>query len=295
LIAPIKKDQLAQSSVGSAPASSAPVGLALVRGLLSGPIDIDKLDYLQRDSLHAGVPYGRNFDQRRLLSSLCVGPTGRDIGITVKGKTAAEMMVFSRYVMFSEVYWHHAVRSGTAMLQRLVFELGSLAQPDEWLAWGDQQMHQQLLQASQSQTHLSGLAHGLFGRQRQLYKRLLEFNFTENPQAHEALARRSYAELVACAGRLAERLSRRISQPLQATDILIDAPPVKLEVQFKLSVKLGDGQYQSLDSLSPVVHALATEQFDNYVKRVHVFIAPERRRDLNLGKEELAEELLRCV
>ncbi len=91
-----------------------------MRGLLSGPIDIDKLDYLQRDSLHAGVPYGRNFDQRRLLSSMCVGPTGRDIGITVKGKTAAEMMVFSRYVMFSEVYWHHAVRSGTAMLQRLV-------------------------------------------------------------------------------------------------------------------------------------------------------------------------------
>ncbi len=129
------------------------VGLALVRGLLSGPIDIDKLDYLQRDSLHAGVPYGRNFDQRRLLSSLCVGPTGRDIGITIKGKTAAEMMVFSRYVMFSEVYWHHAVRSGTAMLQRLVYELGSAAQPEQWLAWGDQQMHSQLLALSQTQTH----------------------------------------------------------------------------------------------------------------------------------------------
>ena len=33
-----------------------------LRSCLSGPIDIDKLDYLQRDSLHAGVPYGRNFD-----------------------------------------------------------------------------------------------------------------------------------------------------------------------------------------------------------------------------------------
>jgi hypothetical protein len=29
------------------------------------------------------------------------------------------MMVFARYVMFSEVYWHHAVRSATAMLQRI--------------------------------------------------------------------------------------------------------------------------------------------------------------------------------
>ena len=33
------------------------------------------------------------------------------------------MMVFSRYVMFSEVYWHHAVRSATAMLQRAFYLL----------------------------------------------------------------------------------------------------------------------------------------------------------------------------
>ncbi len=124
---------------------------------------------------------------------------------------------------------------------------------------------------------------------------MLEFNFTENPQAHRALARRSYADLVVCAGRLAERLSQHMARPLKATDILIDAPPVKLEVQFKLSVKLADGEYQSLDSLSPVVHALATEQFDNYVKRVHVFIAPERRHELDLTKEALVEELIESV
>src|SRR5690349_13264124 len=33
----------------------------ILSSLLSGPIDIDKMDYLQRDSLHAGVPYGRHF------------------------------------------------------------------------------------------------------------------------------------------------------------------------------------------------------------------------------------------
>ncbi len=127
------------------------------------------------------------------------------------------MMVFSRYVMFSEVYWHHAVRSGTAMLQRLVFELGQSAQHKQWVSWGDSQMHEQLLSLSASREELHGLAHGLFGRQRCLYKRLLEFNFTENPQAHAALARRSYADLVACAGRLAERLSRGLARPLRAT------------------------------------------------------------------------------
>src|SRR5262245_56486833 len=38
----------------------------ILRSLLSGPIDVDKIDYLMRDSLHAGVPYGRHFDRRRL-------------------------------------------------------------------------------------------------------------------------------------------------------------------------------------------------------------------------------------
>jgi HD superfamily phosphohydrolase len=266
--------------------------LALVHGILSGPIDIDKLDYLQRDSLHAGVPYGRNFDQRRLLASLCVGPSGREVAITAKGKTAAEMMVFSRYVMFSEVYWHHAVRSATAMLQRLVYGLGNQHAAEQWLDWGDMQMNAHLRAAAQHDPCLEPLAAGLFGRQRGLYKRLLEFSYVENPQAHRALARRSYADLVACSQRLAERLSRYTSRPLAATDLLIDAPPVKLEVQFNLSVKLASGEFQTLSSLSPVVRALATEQFDDYVKRVHVFIAPGRRGEIQLSREQLAEELL---
>src|SRR6187401_3043558 len=95
----------------------------ILKSMLSGPIDIDKMDYLVRDSLHAGVPYGRNFDQQRLIGSLCLNQAGDGLAITDKGRTAAEMMVFARYVMFSEVYWHHGVRSATAMLQRAFYLL----------------------------------------------------------------------------------------------------------------------------------------------------------------------------
>jgi HD superfamily phosphohydrolase len=75
----------------------------LLRSMLSGPIDVDKMDYLSRDSLHAGVPYGRNFDQPRLIQSLCLNEAGDRLAITDKGKTAAELMVFARCVMFREV------------------------------------------------------------------------------------------------------------------------------------------------------------------------------------------------
>ena len=41
----------------------------ILTSLLSGPIDVDKMDYLSRDSLHAGVPYGRNYDRPRLIGA----------------------------------------------------------------------------------------------------------------------------------------------------------------------------------------------------------------------------------
>ena len=269
----------------------------LLRGLLSGPVDIDKLDYLQRDSLHAGVPYGRNFDTRRLIGSLCIGPNRREIAITEKGKTAAEMMVFSRYVMFSEVYWHHAVRSATAMFQRLVFALAATANPSEWLKLSDAQMAEQLLLRAQSDPGLLSLAEGLFGSQRKLYKRLLQFSYVENAAAHGMLARRPYSELVLIAARLAERLSRQLASPLRPTDVLIDAPPVKLEVQFQLPVKNQGGtpSFQQLGDMSPVVQALATRQFDDYVKRVRVFVHPDRRHEIQLEPLALTHELLAAV
>ena len=52
----------------------------ILQSMLSGPIDIDKMDYLARDSLHAGVPYGRHFDQGRLLGSLCLNDGRRWAG-----------------------------------------------------------------------------------------------------------------------------------------------------------------------------------------------------------------------
>jgi len=57
----------------------------ILASMLSGPIDIDKMDYLFRDSLHAGVPYGRHFDQQRLLGSLCLNRAGDALAITDKG------------------------------------------------------------------------------------------------------------------------------------------------------------------------------------------------------------------
>lgn len=250
---------------------------SILRSMLSGPIDIDKLDYLERDSLHAGVPYGRNFDRNRLVHSLCVDTARHRLAISEKGKTAAEMMVFARYVMFSEVYWHHAVRSGTAMLQRAVYELRE--QEDLANAWADMDeatMQESLLEVSRGKP-FEPCVLGLFGLRRNLYKRIAQFDNLSDPELHRSLARRPYPEIVSIARELTRMVQPLVELPIRENDLLIDTPPVKLEVQFDLQVRLRDGGFLPLSELSPVVQSLATQQFDALVKRVRVFVAPHLR------------------
>ncbi|MFO0011744.1 MAG: HD domain-containing protein [Planctomycetota bacterium] len=250
---------------------------SILRSMLSGPIDIDKLDYLERDSLHAGVPYGRNFDRYRLVHSLCVDTARHRLAISEKGKTAAEMMVFARYVMFSEVYWHHAVRSGTAMLQRAVYELRE--QEDLANAWADMDeatMQESLLEVSRGKP-FEPCVLGLFGLRRNLYKRIAQFDNLSDPELHRSLARRPYPEIVSIARELTRMVQPLVELPIRENDLLIDTPPVKLEVQFDLQVRLRDGGFLPLSELSPVVQSLATQQFDAIVKRVRVFVAPHLR------------------
>ncbi len=139
-------------------------------GLVSGSIDLDKIDYLKRDAVMCGVPYGE-IDVERLLACLVVVELDgrRTLGVREKGLSALESLLFAKYQMYRNVYWHHAVRSATAMFKRLVrdavarsaIEPASLAE-----ATDDALMHD--LAAGDG----TGLAAAL--RERRLYKRALE-------------------------------------------------------------------------------------------------------------------------
>lgn len=248
--------------------------LRLLRSILSGPIDIDKMDYLERDSLHCGVPYGRNFDKNRLIQSLVLNAAGDGLAITSKGKTAAELMVFARYVMFSEVYWHHAVRSATCMFARAFFELRQ-----------DLDLHDLFQQTEAEVIHrLRDLARGgpsepllegIFGPRRQIYKRVFECTLHHHGEVYEFLARQPFDFLVRCAARLSVELGSAIGRQLSPTDILIDAPPGNREVEFQVDIFFPkENRYRPLREVSPVVRALAGTQFDDYVKRVRIYAHP---------------------
>ena len=259
--------------------------LRLMRSILSGPIDIDKMDYLERDSLHAGVPYGRNFDRARLIQSLIVNQAGDGLAISSKGKTAAELMVFARYVMFSEVYWHHAVRSATCMFARSFYELHrsldlkTLFQQSEFDVIRE-------LRAAGKQSIIAPLLDGLFGPKRRLHKRVIELSLYQTPELYRQIAGRPFADLLNVARRLTERVARELSCAVEPIDLLIDAPPLHKEVEFKVDIyHAKEKKYHPLSYVSPVVSALARTQFDDYVKRVRVFADPVLAQKLS-GRAE---------
>jgi HD superfamily phosphohydrolase len=252
----------------------------ILASLLSSPIDIDKMDYLSRDSLHAGVPYGRHFDQQRLIGSLCLNQAGDALAITDKGRTAAEMMVFARYVMFSEVYWHHAVRSATAMLQRAFYLLRERLDFGVLFPLGETEFVAHLQDAARG-TPAAGLLDGLFGPQRRLHKRLAQFSYLEDRPLYERLARRPYDWLVRASAELARLVSARLGKPIDATELLFDAPPIEREVEFNIEIySAKEDRYWPFADVSPIVRTFENERFDDYVKRVRVFAAPEIVREV---------------
>ena len=89
------------------------------RQLLSGVLDPDKLDYLNRDAFYCGVPYGI---QDTEFSLAALEPDFQK-GITINSKSivAVENLLFSKYLMYRTVYWHKTVRIVTAMMKKNLF------------------------------------------------------------------------------------------------------------------------------------------------------------------------------
>ncbi|MDR1901858.1 MAG: HD domain-containing protein, partial [Treponema sp.] len=90
--------------------------LLFYRKLLSGTLDPDKLDYLNRDARFCGVPYGVQ-DVDFILSRL-FPDRERGVDIDSRGIPGVESILFSKYLMYRTVYWHHSVRSATAMIKK---------------------------------------------------------------------------------------------------------------------------------------------------------------------------------
>lgn len=81
--------------------------------IIGDAFGVDRIDYLLRDSHHAGVAYGK-FDHFRLIDTLRILPKSNDgdgsiepaLGVQEGGLHSAEALLLARYFMYTQVYFH---------------------------------------------------------------------------------------------------------------------------------------------------------------------------------------------
>jgi len=206
--------------------------------LISGSLDLDKLDYLRRDAFMCGVPYGE-IDVDRLMNSLTVVQVdGRsEIGLVEKGLSALESLLFARYQMYRNVYWHHAVRSATAMYKRLVEDAVHAGSLDArtLAAFTDEGLLHDL--AGRAPTPLLGAL-----RERRLYKRALQCPAADLP----ADAAEWIADDPPLTRAVEDALARELG--LNPGELLLDYPAKTQMLGLDMPVQQRNGDVRRLTS-----------------------------------------------
>ncbi|NMC43910.1 MAG: HD domain-containing protein [candidate division Zixibacteria bacterium] len=111
---PLKTEHIVKLALGKKEAKDLPFSdwEAILSEIITGDaFGVDRMDYLLRDSHHAGVLYGK-FDHLRLIDTLRIlplsveGSTEPYLGIEKGGLHCAEALLMARYFMFKQLYLH---------------------------------------------------------------------------------------------------------------------------------------------------------------------------------------------
>lgn len=261
--------------------------MKIAKALLSGPVACDVVDYLQRDSVHAGVPYGRQFDVGRLVGSLVLSRSGEDIAVSEKGRASLEALIVARCTMFTEVYWHHTARASTAMLQRAIYHVRNQELPQQCALdvpnKSDELFARCLLEDCsppvQTTELLTWLGMNRDHRQRKLFKRVATFSAlsvdSRDIALYEALQDRDYTYRTHVSNGFAAQVTATQQVPQEPHKVLLDVPPIEQGPQTGIEVYYPkEGEYFRLGKVAPTIEQLAKE-FDHHARKVRLFCHPD--------------------
>jgi HD superfamily phosphohydrolase len=223
-----------------------------LRGLVSGSLDLDKMEYLRRDARFCGVPYGE-VDVDRLLQGLVLVPdpvTGdAEVGVQEKAVAALESLLFAKYQMFRNVYWHHAVRAATALYKRIVEDAvdAGILQSEELIGPTDEELLHEISRRSAEQD--SEVAERLATRwlpalrHRRLPKRALELTAAD---LHGRVVEDWVAEDSPRRRQVEDQLAGEVD--LEPGEVVVDFPAKRAMFQLDILVERRDGTVERLGS-----------------------------------------------
>jgi HD superfamily phosphohydrolase len=208
--------------------------------LVSGELDVDRMDYLLRDAHHTGVPYG-TIDCGRLVRALRF--VDGELVLAVGNVQTAESLLVARALMNATVYRHHVARIAGAMLERACETLlGAPGGPpiEEFRRMADHE----LLGALVSNPETRAMGERI--RDRDLYKRAA---WAELAAVPERLRDLEYDGVVEREREVADAAG------VDPAHVVLDVPSEPTIKESTVRVVVG-GEVRRLDQQSPLVEAL---------------------------------------
>lgn len=219
-------------------------------GLISGEVDVDRMDYLARDAYHTGVAYGI-IDLDRLVNT--VELVEGKLVITVGGLKAVEGLLVARFLMTPTVYLHHASRIADAMFLRATeraVEEGIL-ELEKLFSMDDLDLQNLFRGASGYVKEI-----GLRLDERRLFKQAW---FRDEREAEEGL-KRGFLRLMKDVKRWS-RVEEELAEDcgLAPGFVIVDIPP-KPKYEESNALVYDGSKTERLDAVSPIVKILQDTQ-----------------------------------
>ncbi|ELZ10238.1 metal-dependent phosphohydrolase HD sub domain protein [Natrinema thermotolerans DSM 11552] len=217
--------------------------------LVSGELDVDRMDYLVRDAHHTGVPYG-TIDHGRLVRELTF--VDGELVLAEGNVQTAESLLVARALMNPTVYSHSVARIGKAMLRRAAERLLESPETDVDATTLQRMDDPDLLVALRSCPATSEFSRRL--DQRDLFKRAVWAEMDDVPggiiEADHGTIREFEREISDRAG-------------VDPEQVILDVPsrPSMTESTSRVMV---NGEIRRLDEQSPLVAALRASQYSQW-------------------------------
>lgn len=271
-------------------------GMQIIKSMIDSGADVDKMAYLEDDSLFTGVAYGRAVDVRRLLSAATVGKVssqGWHLVFREAGLPAVESLVMARYWMFRTVYWHRLNRAIMAMLlhviRKLYVEAGANAA--EFVVdtmWRSEEgVLEYLNDKYRARYGGDSIIHSLLQDRQKIYQRFVSIQGASRDQReadlYEKIQRLASADLEKWRK---ESLRKHLNDYLRdqqvdvvasEDDVLLDIPGRRLDTAGAIYVELETGEIRAIEDIPGPIPQIAKE-FEGLVKRLRVFIHPRIAR-----------------
>ena len=233
-------------------------------GVVSGAIDVDRMDYLVRDSHYTGVHIG--VDLQRLIGAFVMTPEG--LAIRDGALAAAEMLLVTRLQMYASVYFHRTLRVAERMIERAFsFALDAGEIRPEQLPLMDDVAATMLLRHSKTDSWRWMLAVD----QRKLFKIALEEPMTDYREDAVTRLASDPAQQASLEASIASSLG------LAATDVMLDVPSPPALPEVNARVVGADGVVRDIAQVSSLTRSLPAAQRDHW--RLRVIVPPSRRDD----------------